>query len=134
MPEPEVQVALRELIVHCQRPREAQVPLERRHSDLAALLLETAELCSNLYHSSCWRGGVNAPQRQISVSNAHKRQAGRTAWPDTKVKGMPPLGIPGNVCGEKSQGNTRTLAAKGDGSGECAVVKEPSVYGIAMYT
>lgn len=56
----------------------------------------------------------------------------RTAWPDTKVKGMLPFGSPGNVSAEESQGTTRTLAAKGWEVGECAIVRESSVYGIQM--
>ena len=42
---------------------------------------------------------------------------------------MLPRGIPGNVCGEESQGNTTTPAAKGEQEGECAIVKESSVCG-----
>ena len=41
----------------------------------------------------------------------------RTDWPDTRVKGMLPFGVPGNVYAEESQGNTRTLVAEGDEGG-----------------
>lgn len=40
---------------------------------------------------------------------------------------MLPLGIPGNVCREESQGNTTTHAAKGEQEGECGIAKESSV-------
>lgn len=61
-------------------------------------------------------------------SPLNPRQAVRAAWPDTKVKGMFPLKIPGNVCGEKSQDHTRTLPAKRNRRGECAIVPKSSVY------